>query len=417
VHSYRTLKLIPLLLLSACGGGGSSGGVVNPPPPPPPTQIIAGPGPNVATLTVNAGPANSINIPFVSVTICPHGSTTGCATVGGIEVDTGSSGLRIIQSALPAGFAQTLAQQEAGTVPIAECAVFADGYSWGGIRMADVTVSSETASNIPIQIIGDTSITSTVPSDCAASGPMEEDTVDTFLANGVLGVSAFQQDCGNACVTSPSPGGQPFYYLCPSNGTCSNTTQPLDMQVPNPVVAFAMDNNGAIVELPSATDGAASATGALVFGIGTQSNNGLGTAKVLTEDPNFGFVDINFQGTDYPDSYLDSGSNSLYFTDNTLSVCASNTAGSGFYCSNASLSATITGVNAVQVTASFSVADATTLFTDSPSGTVFPELGAPIFAGNSSTFDFGLPYFYGRNVFTAIEGKNTPGGMGPYLAY
>jgi hypothetical protein len=33
------------------------------------------------------------------------------------------------------------------------------------------------------------------------------------------------------------------------------------------------------------------------------------------------------------------------------------------------------------------------------------------------TFDFGLPFFYGRNVFTAIEGKNTAGGLGPYFAY
>jgi hypothetical protein len=28
-----------------------------------------------------------------------------------------------------------------------------------------------------------------------------------------------------------------------------------------------------------------------------------------------------------------------------------------------------------------------------------------------------LPFFYGRNVFTAIEGQNTPAGLGPYVAY
>jgi hypothetical protein len=32
-------------------------------------------------------------------------------------------------------------------------------------------------------------------------------------------------------------------------------------------------------------------------------------------------------------------------------------------------------------------------------------------------FDFGLPFFFGRNVYMAIEGKSTPGGTGPYTAY
>jgi hypothetical protein len=36
---------------------------------------------------------------------------------------------------------------------------------------------------------------------------------------------------------------------------------------------------------------------------------------------------------------------------------------------------------------------------------------------NSGTFDWGLPFFFGRNVFTAIESQNTPGGVGPYWAY
>ena len=43
-------------------------------------------------------------------------------------------------------------------------------------------------------------------------------------------------------------------------------------------------------------------------------------------------------------------------------------------------------------------------------------LGGP--GGNrTSGFVFGLPFFYGRNVFTALSGATTPGGMGPYFAY
>jgi hypothetical protein len=40
---------------------------------------------------------------------------------------------------------------------------------------------------------------------------------------------------------------------------------------------------------------------------------------------------------------------------------------------------------------------------------------APTLLGG--VFDFGLPFFFGRNIYTAIEGKSTPGGTGPYVAY
>jgi hypothetical protein len=45
--------------------------------------------------------------------------------------------------------------------------------------------------------------------------------------------------------------------------------------------------------------------------------------------------------------------------------------------------------------------------------TAFSEVGGP----NPGLFDWGLPFFYGRSVFVAIEGQSTPGGTGPYWAY
>jgi hypothetical protein len=40
-------------------------------------------------------------------------------------------------------------------------------------------------------------------------------------------------------------------------------------------------------------------------------------------------------------------------------------------------------------------------------------------AGQSDAtyFDWGLPFHFGRNVFTAIEGQETPGGEGPFVAF
>ena len=33
------------------------------------------------------------------------------------------------------------------------------------------------------------------------------------------------------------------------------------------------------------------------------------------------------------------------------------------------------------------------------------------------TFDRGLPFFYGRTVYTALENAATPAGKGPFFAY
>jgi hypothetical protein len=76
--------------------------------------------------------------------------------------------------------------------------------------------------------------------------------------------------------------------------------------------------------------------------------------------------------------------------------------------------ATLKGTNAATLTANFSVANADTLFSTT-SYSSFSNLGGvnpdPI------GFDLGLPFFYGHNVFTAIEGNNVSGTMGPFFAY
>jgi hypothetical protein len=415
--------MLPLMFLAACGGGGSgglsaggggggSGGGGT-------GQTIAGPGPNVATLTVSLFQATSANIPYISVTVCQPG-TTNCQTIDNVEVDTGSAGLRILSTASTAAFLQSLPQQFVAntTTPVIECAQFADGFTWGPVVSADVTISSEQASGIPIHVIGAPApYNNDVPSSCSSIGP-EEDTVAAFGANGIIGVGATIQDCGSLCTTAVTGA----YYACPPNGAgCTPIAEPIDSQVSNPVASFTADNNGVIVELPIvAANGATSATGALVFGIGTESNNTLGSATIITLDTSSGVgaFDVTFNSADYPGSILDSGSNALFFTDNALTTCAQGTVGAGFYCTAANLTAIITGTNGTQLTASFSVGDATTMFDASPNGAAFPQLaGSPGTTSLAQVFDFGLPYFYGRNVFTAIEGMSAAGTQGPYYAY
>ena len=101
--------------------------------------------------------------------------------------------------------------------------------------------------------------------------------------------------------------------------------------------------------------------------------------------------------------------NGLFFPS-TITECASNSDASGFYCPSATenLSASNQGVNGSTGTVNFSIANAVTLFDSNDY--VFNNLGGPA----SGYFDWGLPFFYGQNVFTGIQSATYPNG---YWAY
>jgi hypothetical protein len=271
-------------------------------------------------------------------------------------------------------------------------------------------MAGEQAGSVPIQVIGDPAF-STVPGSCSGVGPTLN-TVQDLGANGLLGVGLFQADCGPACAFgTPIP---PVYFTCPS-GVCQPTLVSLTQQLQNPVGMFSRDNNGVIIALPSVpVAGAVSVTGALVFGIGTQSNNGLGNSHVIPVNPNNGTFTTVLNVHSYGNSFADSGSNALFFFDSGIAKCGTVT---GFYCpaSTQSLSATIQGTSGAASIVNFRVANAQSLFAANPTFAVFGNLAGPM--SDQTSFDWGLPFFFGRNVFTAIEGQNTPAGPGPYLAF
>jgi len=387
----------------SCGGGGGSGDIAPSPPPTPPATS------NVADVIVDSGPSDaSVNTLFTSVTVCVPGSTTNCQTIDHIQIDTASFGLRILAPVLTL----TLPVQAAlDGNSLLECTQFADGYSWGPVEQADVQIGGESAAAVAIQVIGDPQFTN-VPANCSGTGT-EEDTVAAFGANGILGIGVFAQDCGPACVNSTNP---QFYYSCTASA-CQLTTVPLASQVTNPVSLFATDNNGSIIELPSVpSQGALSASGSLIFGVDTQSNNASGTETVLTVDPNFGYLTALFNGQSLSQSFIDAGSNGNYFDDSTIPPC-SESGLSGFYCpaSVQNLTATMQGVNGMSAIVNFSVASAQVTLTNNPGFTALPQL-----AGTNplpGSFDFGLPFFYGRRVLTVLELQTTSAGTGPYIAF
>jgi hypothetical protein len=282
-------------------------------------------------------------------------------------------------------------------------------------------MGGEKAAKAPIQVIGDASFPD-VPTACSAGGGPNADTLASLGANAILGVGGIPQDCGSVCAeslalpNSDNPGN--VYFICPSSG-CEPAAVAVDLQVQNPVSLLPIDNNGVVVDLSSiSSSGAASGSGTLYFGIGTQPNNGLGSATVLTLDPQALTFSTEYLGQTYPMSFIDSGSNGLYFLSSgvaSLPMCADVATGD-YYCptTTVSLMATNEGMNGASSVVTFEVANADTLFADS-SNYDFNDLAGPSTGGEY--FDWGLPFFFGRKVFSSIEGATAPGGQTPYVAY
>jgi len=438
----RTLCVLgALILLSACGGGGgggSSGGAASSTPPvsPPPATLA-----NVATVTVDSGPAGldtgpngyiQDNTLYVSVTLCAPG-TTNCQTIDHVQVDTASVGLRIYQSVLsPSLLAAMPLQTDTSGNPVGECYGFIDGYIFGSVRQADFQIGGESVAGMPLQVIADTGVFSGVPSSCSSGGGTNLNTVQLFGANGIIGIGVTTTDCGTFCQTA---GGfaAAIYYDCPSSGCASiiartATTAAPFQQLPNPVAAMSVDNNGTIVSLPAPpAAGEASLTGTIYFGIGTQTNNALGAATVLTtttsSSPNgAGLFTAMYGGQSLNESFLDTGSTTYLFVDTTITPCPAAGNFAGYYCpaSPLALSATLQGLNGATAAGPFTLYNAQTLL--STSFSALPGLGANPngvsgLMAYPSSFDFGLPFFYGRKIYTALEGRSAGGTVGPYVAF
>lgn len=408
MRSGKVLLLLIFALVTGCGGGGSSSS----PPASTPTN-------NVISVTVNGSLCSNttssgyLNKPCVSVTICTPGTST-CQTINDVLLDTGSYGLRIFKQALNV----SLTQVTAASGSLAECVQYADGSSdWGPVQMAGVILASESTVTVPIQVIDQTFAGTGVPTGCA--GPLADTSPSEAGFTGILGVGFFAQDCGSACASYSDNG---MYYTC-NGSNCSGTTVSLSNQVQNPVPLLPQDNNGVLVQLPSVQlGGTPSVNGSLVLGIGTQSNNTPSPAvNAYIPDLNpqdLTYLDIVtiFEGISYG-GFLDTGSNGLFFPSPSASLlpdCASPY--SDWFCpsSTVSLSATNTGASgSPSGVVSFQIGNFINLANSS--NNVFADIGGPQPADFG--FSWGLPFFFGRNVYIGIGGTTSSLGTGPYWAY
>jgi len=401
----NTVSTKPAALATACGnanGAGSSTGV-------PTAKGLAD---NVLAVSVDSGPAGAsylANRLYATVTVCKPG-TQICQTLDNVLVDTGSTGLRVLASELSSAVDLPQTTNESG-LPLLNCAQFLDGsFMWGPVATADVYLGNKVAQNLPIQIAGNT----VNPASCSASGTQitsaTGSSASALGAKGILGIGNYKEDCGSFCAASPSAG----YYFSGSDSSCasvSGSRASVAKQVKNPVPLFAADNNGLVVVLPAVSGSSTSTlSGSVVFGIGTRTNNQPGSATLLQLQSN-GYITTTVSGTTMNRSFLDTGSNGLFF-DTALTQC---TRAEGFYCpgSTTSFSAVLIGSNGQSKTESFNVTNAESVFQFGVH--VFPGLAGPL--NDSRSFDWGLPFFFGKSVFIGIEGSSSSLGSGTYYAY
>ncbi len=390
--SVAAALAIVVLLTSACGGGNDA------------TFTAV----NVQPVSVGPGPSNNVNLLFTTIELCTPGNTTDCQSIDRVLVDTGSTGLRVLSSVLAPSLFLRQQTDTAGN-PVVECAQFVSGFTWGPVKAADIRIAGELARAAPMQVIADPDFAS-VPASCSNTGPARN-TAQALGANGILGIGVFLQDCGAACAQSAIPG---TYYVCPATG-CRSVAVSLGRQVQNPVALFSRDNNGVIIDLPSiASAGAPTVNGSMIFGIGTLGNNMPVNPQVIRVNQSTGAFSTQLNAVNYSNSFLDSGSNAHYFASGDLPACPGNP---DFYCpaSTQNLSATMRSTTGAGAVVSFRVASADTLFAANPAFFAFNNLAGP--NSDPTRFDWGLPFFFGRKVFIAIEGQSTPAGIGPYVAF
>ena len=201
-----------------------------------------------------------------------------------------------------------------------------------------------------------------------------------------------------------------MYYGC-NGSTCTQTSVLLSNQVQNPVALLPQDNNGVIVQLPSVPQGGApSVSGSLMLGIGTQSNNVPSTVTTYTLDTYGEFI-TTFNNRSYF-SFIDTGSNGLFFPSSGLLPNCKDY--SDWFCpsSTTNLSSTIKGASgSPSGVVSFQIGNFDSLI--SSSNNVFAGIGG----NEAGGFDWGLPFFFGRDIYMGSEGSTSSLGSGPYFAY
>jgi hypothetical protein len=394
--------LLPILLtLSGCNGGGSEN-VLR-------TDYVAPltPPANISYMSVNVSANNTgvcswYNMPCVSVQICDTSNPTICATVDNVLLDTGSYGLRVFASALPQAFVQQNLHQilNSSNQPIAEIVNYGDGdCNWGPVVSGLIKMdATDITSSIPLQLVDSSYLNN--PFGCSTN-PQE------FGSNGILGVGPYPDD---------SSTGQYYIY----NGQSGSLPySPIESQVVKNPVAYLSNltsRKGITIALPQIGNyGGYNAVGYMTFGV----NSAIVNSHIYPISPQ-GILPITMPTSvnelaNIQYGFLDTGSNGLFFITPTLASYVCN----GWYCPPETLNfnATNLDVGNVPVPTEFSIINAYTLF-NTTNNNAASNLGGRIDDPEFTPFiDYGLPFFFGKQVQICFDGSTCNGRAGPYWSF
>lgn len=330
----------------------------------------------------------------ISVTICSPG-TDLCKTIDRILLDTGSSGLRIFNSLVSDVSLINVESFDGSSV--ARCMRYMDGTSqWGPIKKADIKLGGEIARNINIQIIDADYANGHEKCDNPERDPSKSQ------YNGILGIGVHKYDCSECAVNSSI---DDEYFKCINSNTCSPSLMSLEYQVVNPISVLDSssneeginDGNGSAIVLPQIPAiGANYVSGYLIIGIGTRSNNTPSKNSVIIESDRNGYFDTFYDGGMYR-SHIDTGSNKTMLPTPSRDLDCSE-----FKCFFSIFS--LLAAQKVNNGESFKIVSLDhPEFQKGSVGNGDDDDDFP--ADNDRTFVWGLPFFYGKTVYTSINGK------------
>jgi hypothetical protein len=411
-------------------------------------QVVVDSGPTV-TDGFSSSKLFQANILYATVTVCALGARPAgpqpekCVVIDHVQVDTGSVGLRLLATAkvkqlglLPI---QLDANATAGSVAgqAWEYFEFVIGGLWGPTAVADVGLGDQWVSAARVQLIQEDNAHAAikVAKICSPQPCTTLDSVSSLGSNGILGIGNMPLDCGLTCL-----GPNTMYYSCPVEATsatqCNSASVGESQQIDNPVFGLPNGkNNGVVLALPAVTGlGAGVVLGELIFGINsqdTQSDNYLDPAAKrihlgtdwLNSSESYLNITTLYDGKSYSNSYLDTGTNGLFFDSATVIARCS----PDWYCPKRllSLPATLTDGDLLrrnQISVTFFVGDA--LFTSGYYA--FGDLAGPqptssaVASTPYSSFSWGLPFFYGKRVFLSnwdLTSQDLQYSSGPWYSW
>jgi hypothetical protein len=162
--------------------------------------------------------------------------------------------------------------------------------------------------------------------------------------------------------------------------------------------------------------GAPSVDGELVLGIGSRTNNVPPESLTAFQLDGSGLLKTTISGASPPPapSFLDTGSNGIFFTPTTADLATCPSPDDAWFCPASPVT-----VSATTSSAQGSPSAAVTFQIESIRS-LAPSVGVGHVGGPAvgpSSVDFGLPFFFGRDVYVVIEGRPSRFGVGPLLAY